>query len=119
MVRRRNSTDDQLQDISERKTKIPVADIRKLIKLQSDLNTFVKRLMENHGVSTGYIRGLMKEPTGVVAKKSKLPVKKKPTKQTTDKKKPITKPAKKTTTKKTTTNKTKKTKKTLDELLGF
>lgn len=94
-----------------------MAEIRKLIKLQSDLNAFVKQIMEKHGVSVNYIRGLMKEPTGAAAQPArkkatkKAPIDKKTTKkETSATKKPVTKKS---------SSKTKKQKKTLDELLGF
>lgn len=116
-------TDEQLQYDSNRKTRIPVADIKKLIKLQSDLNALIQQLIEKHNLPMGYIRGVLKEPTSAVEKrKSKSPTKRTSSVKTSTvtKKAPSKKvaPAKKTTARKTT-KKTKKPKKSLDDLLGF
>jgi len=48
----------------KRGTKIPIAKIRKLIKLDKQLKDQIREIMETHSVSIGYIRGLLKTPMG-------------------------------------------------------
>lgn len=44
------------------KTKVPMTKIKELVKRKKSLDTYVHQLMEDYGVSIGYIRGLLKEP---------------------------------------------------------
>lgn len=94
----RKKTDDSTQ-ISNRKTRVPVAKIKKLIKLKKDLDVFIQQIMDEHEVPMSYIRGLMKEPT-ITAPKTK-------TKRTTTKKAGGVK-RKTTTTRKTGSTRKKK-----------
>ncbi len=53
-------------DIQKRKTHIPISRIHKLVRLKQELDREVLRTMNEHGVSIGYIRGLLKDPLSAV-----------------------------------------------------
>ena len=62
----RRTTADTDPSIKDRKTHIPLARIRKLVKLKQELDREVLRTMNEHGVSIGYIRGLLKDPLSAI-----------------------------------------------------
>ena len=99
MVARKSASTDDSPQISTRKTRIPVAKIRRLIKLKEDLDKFMQDIMDEFGVPMSYVRGLMKEPMVTAPKKKRTPPAK--TKSGVKRKSP--------TTRKTSTTRKKKT----------
>lgn len=46
-----------------RKLKVPATRIKKIVKLNKALREEIKNVMNEYNVSSGYIRGILKEPT--------------------------------------------------------